>query len=95
MHEIITSHYTLIILAIINVITFLIYAVDKFLAIKQMRRISEKTLFLLALCFGSIGAVCAMFLTRHKIKKPRFYLVIVAIILLQAVTLYFAYTSFI
>ena len=54
---------------IINIITFLIYGVDKYLAYKEKNRISEKFLLTLALCFGIIGAVLGMKVFRHKTKK--------------------------
>ena len=62
---------------IINVITFLVYGIDKYLAYKEKRRVSEKLLLTLALCFGIIGALLGM-------KTS-----IILIIIIQIVTIYF------
>ena len=42
---------------IINIITFFVYGIDKYLAYKEKSRVSEKLLLTLALCFGIIGAL--------------------------------------
>ena len=47
-------------LAIINVITFIVYGIDKLKAKKSRWRISEATLLLLAVLGGSIGAWSGM-----------------------------------
>lgn len=60
-------------LIIINIITFVVYAVDKYKAINNHKRISELTLFLLGFIGGPLGAFLAMFLFRHKTRKLRFY----------------------
>jgi uncharacterized membrane protein YsdA (DUF1294 family) len=60
-------------LIIINVITFIVYAVDKFKAINKRNRISELTLYSLGFLGGFGGALLAMLLFRHKTKKVRFY----------------------
>ena len=60
-------------LIIINIITFIVYAVDKFKAINKKERISELSLFLLGFIGGPIGALMAMLLFRHKTKKIKFY----------------------
>ena len=46
---------------------------DKYFAIKNMNRISEKTLLTLAF-FGGIGIWCGMYMFRHKTRKARFYI---------------------
>ena len=60
-------------LLIINIITFIVYAVDKYKAINKHRRISELTLYCLGFIGGFLGALLAMLLFRHKTKKIRFY----------------------
>ena len=54
---------------IINISTFIIYGIDKYLAIKNLYRISEKILLLLSILGGSIGALISMYLFHHKTKK--------------------------
>ena len=67
----------------INVISFLVYGLDKWKARNEKYRISEKTLLLLAAIGGSIGAYAGMQIFRHKTQKAKFYLGVPAIILLQ------------
>ncbi len=67
----------------INVVTFLFYGMDKWKAKKGKRRISEKTLLTFAILGGSVGALIGMWFFRHKTRKPKFYLGVPAIILLQ------------
>ena len=50
----------------INLLTFLVYGLDKLLAIKGRRRIPETTLLTFAFLTGSIGAMLGMALFHHK-----------------------------
>lgn len=61
-------------LVIINVVTFIVFGLDKYLAIKKKWRISEKTLFLLSLIGGCYLEFLGMFVFRHKTKKTIFYI---------------------
>ena len=60
--------YIIIYLVIINLIAFILFGVDKKRARRQEWRISEKSLFLPALLFGSIGANLGMHVFHHKTK---------------------------
>ena len=60
---------------IINIVTFLIYGIDKYLAINNKYRISEKILLLLSITGGCIGALISMYLFHHKTKKVKFIIV--------------------
>ena len=62
-------------LIIINSITFIVYGVDKFLAIKHYYRISEKLLYLFSVFGGALGALLGMFFFKHKTLKLKFYLI--------------------
>lgn len=66
-----------------NIIVFCIYAADKYKAIKSKKRISEKTLIFIALPFGIPGAVTAMLLLRHKIRKRKFISAIFACVIIN------------
>lgn len=55
-----------------NIITFCVYGLDKRKAIHAKWRIPEPTLIILALVGGSVGALMAMSLFRHKTQKPLF-----------------------
>ncbi|MET3731301.1 DUF1294 domain-containing protein [Moheibacter stercoris] len=80
---------------ILNLITFIAFAWDKHKAKNNQRRISESTLLLLTLFGGTIGAILAMILFRHKTAKTSFLLKVAAIILFQILLiLYFFNTYF-
>jgi uncharacterized membrane protein YsdA (DUF1294 family) len=59
-------------LLLINIVTFLAFAIDKRRAVKRKWRIPEKTLLGLSLIGGSAGSLIAMYLFRHKIRKSAF-----------------------
>lgn len=73
----------------INAITFLIYAIDKAKARADAWRVRESTLVTLAVIGGSLGALLAMIICRHKIRVPKFKYGIPAILLVQAGLIYF------
>ena len=67
----------------INILTFFVYGSDKLLAKANAWRVRERTLLILALLGGSVGALLAMRIFRHKTKKPLFGLLFVVILLGQ------------
>lgn len=71
---------------VINLITFIMYGVDKRKAIKQKWRIPEKTLIGMAFLGGGIGAITGMSVFHHKTRKMKF-LVLVPIGLILHVAL--------
>ena len=73
----------------INVLTFLVYGVDKWKAKRDKWRIPEDTLIWLAVAGGSVGALLGMYLFRHKTKHWKFQIGIPVILLVQVVLLYF------
>lgn len=75
--------YLCLYLVVINAITLLAYGIDKIKAKKGAYRIPEKTLIVLAIIGGSIGAILGMVLFRHKIRKPRFAVGLPVILALQ------------
>ena len=72
----------------INIITFIIFGLDKYLAIKDKRRISEKTLLTLSFLGGCYLELIAMELFRQKNKKIKFYIVNLTLIVLYTLLLY-------
>ena len=70
-------------LALVNLIAFTVYGADKRRARKDRRRVPEKTLFLLAIIGGSLGAFLGMRLFRHKTRHWYFVWGIPAIMALQ------------
>ena len=76
-------------LVFINVLTFLLYGIDKWKARRGKWRIPEETLIWLAIVGGSIGARLGMYLFRHKTKHKKFTLGIPAIFLIQMGLFYY------
>lgn len=68
---------------VMNLLGIVLMAMDKQKAIRHQWRVSEKTLFLVALLGGSIGAWAGMYLFRHKTKKWYFRIGIPVILLVQ------------
>ncbi|MBQ0000778.1 MAG: DUF1294 domain-containing protein [Clostridiales bacterium] len=83
----------LIVYAGINLVVFAIYGVDKFKAVRHAWRIPEKTL-LIAAFFGVVGAMLGMLVFRHKIRKPKFYILVPLMAVLEAYGAYMLYTKF-
>ena len=71
-------------LAVINLLTFIVYGADKRRARKGKWRVPEKTLFLLPLLGGSIGALLGMRVFHHKTKHWYFVWGVPAILAAQA-----------
>lgn len=67
----------------INLVTFAVYGADKRRARRGVWRVPEKTLFLLPLLGGSVGALLGMRVFRHKTKHWYFVWGVPAILLAQ------------
>ena len=67
----------------INIVTLVVYGIDKYKAKNDMWRIPELTLMLLAAMGGSVGALGGMFLFRHKTKHLKFIVGVPLILVLQ------------
>lgn len=80
-------------LAVINLLTFTVYGADKRRARKGKWRVPEKTLFLLSLLGGSIGALLGMRVFHHKTKHWYFVWGIPAILLAQIALAVWIYTK--
>lgn len=80
---IISMIYVLYYLALINVIAFLVYGIDKLKSKKQWWRIPEATLLLLAAVGGSVGALLGMKVWHHKTLHKKFKYGVPAILCLQ------------
>lgn len=80
-------------LTVINLLTFIVYGADKRRAKKGKWRVPEKTLFLLPLLGGSIGALLGMRVFHHKTKHWYFVWGIPAILLAQIALAVWIYTK--
>ena len=76
-----------IILAVLNIVSFSLMAYDKRCARAGKWRVPEKTLFLSAACFGGLGGVLGMVLCRHKTRHWYFTLFFPMMLAVQAVVL--------
>lgn len=86
----------MVLFVLFNLITFLIFGYDKYLARTNRRRISERTLVTLAMMGGSVGAVFAQKIFRHKSRKHRnlfWIILVVQFVILEGLWFYSRTTS--
>lgn len=76
---------------IFNGVVFLFFGYDKWMAHGRGWRISERTLLLLALVGGSLGALVGMMFFRHKTRKASFQLPFIGILLVHIGIVVFVY----
>lgn len=69
----------------INLLGFILMALDKSFAIKHKRRIPEKNLIIAALAGGAAGIFLGMRFCRHKTRHLKFSLGVPVIIILQLI----------
>ena len=72
-------------LIVINVVTFLVYGIDKWKAKQGSWRISEATFLILAAIGGSIGALLGMKVWRHKTQHKKFKYGLPLILIIQII----------
>ncbi len=75
-------------LIFINIVTFLVYGIDKWKANQGSWRISEATLLMLAVIGGTIGALLGMQVWRHKTMHKKFKYGLPLILLAQIALIY-------
>lgn len=83
-----------IFLAVLNLISFGLMALDKHFAKTGRRRIPEKSLFLAAAVFGGLGGVLGMTICRHKTKHWYFRLFFPLMTAVQLSLLVWGYWTF-
>lgn len=84
----------LIYLAAVNLVTFVMYGIDKYKAKKAKWRIPEATLLLMAAIGGSIGAWVGMQMWHHKTLHKKFKYDVPLIFLLQIALTFYLYNNF-
>ena len=77
----------------VNIVTFLLYGIDKYKAKKGKWRISEATLLTMAAIGGSIGAWAGMRLWHHKTMHKKFKYGIPVIIMMQIALVTYLHTN--
>ena len=76
------------ILAVWNIVVFVLYGYDKRCAVKDRWRIPEKTLMAAAFLMGGVGAYLGMKVFHHKTRHKLFTIGVPLCILANAVMLY-------
>lgn len=77
----------LIYLIAINIITFIIFGLDKLFAILKKNRVSEKTLLFLSVIGGCFLELFGMYLFNHKTRKAKFHTVNIVFIIIYLLML--------
>lgn len=75
-------------LGVMSFAAFAAFGIDKRLAIRRARRISERALLLLCAVGGSAGGLVGMYLFHHKTRKRKFYLTVPLLLVLQIAVVY-------
>lgn len=88
LHNILTYYFLAI-----NLITFIVYGIDKYKAKKAKWRIPEATLLLMAAIGGSIGAWLGMKVWHHKTLHKKFKYGIPAILLQQIIAIIYLHIN--
>ena len=70
-------------IALINILTFFVYGLDKSAAVKQKQRIPNRVLLGLAAVGGSAGALAGMYTFRHKTQKKYYTITVPLLLILQ------------
>ncbi len=81
-------------LAAVNLLTFVLYGIDKRRSRRNRWRIPERRLLLLALVGGSIGALMAMVFFHHKTRHPQFKYGVPLILMLQLALVFALFPRF-
>ena len=72
-------------LIVINIVTFVVYGIDKLKAKQGSWRISEATLLIFAVIGGSIGALLGMKIWHHKTMHKKFKYGLPLILIIQII----------
>ncbi len=78
--------HILLALAVLNIVTFCLYGLDKYYARHDIWRVPEAVLLFLALIGGSPAAYIAQKFFRHKIHKFSFRIKFWLIVIVQCTT---------
>ena len=79
----------LIYLAVVNILTIIVFGVDKMNAKSNRQRVRIVTLLGLTFIGGSVGALIGMYGFHHKTKKAYFTVGVPLILLMQVVVLFY------
>lgn len=85
--------YLLGYLFIVNLISLIIYVIDKYAANRSENRIRESYLLFFGFIGGVIGSLIGMILFRHKTKKKKFWILNVLFMLMWCYIIYMFYRN--
>ena len=77
----------LAVIAVMNVVSFVLMGIDKRRARRGVWRISERALFLTTACFGGLGGVLGMRVFHHKTQHWYFKVFFPVLLVVQIVLL--------
>ena len=77
----------LVVIAVMNVVSFVLMGIDKRRARRGVWRISERALFLTTACFGGLGGVLGMRVFHHKTQHWYFKVFFPVLLFVQVVLL--------
>ena len=77
----------LVVIAVMNLVSFALMGIDKRRARRGVWRISEKALFLTTACFGRLGGVLGMRVFHHKTQHWYFKVFFPVLLVVQIVLL--------
>lgn len=86
-----TSALAYVLLAV-NVVGLGLMFIDKQCARHHLWRIPERTLWLVAYCFGATGCSAGMWIFRHKTRKQPFFWLLPLLAVLQIAAVVWLYT---
>ena len=69
---------------VLSAFTLLLFGWDKLMAKLGRRRIPEASLLFSCLAGGAVGGFVGMHLFHHKIRKPKFYVAVPLLVVLDA-----------
>ncbi|MFA6983987.1 MAG: DUF1294 domain-containing protein [Sedimentibacter sp.] len=84
--------YIMSYLLIINLISFVLFFIDKQKSKRDKWRIKESTLHFVSFLGGTLGSITAMILFHHKTKKPMFVMITIIALLTNILAVYFFIT---
>lgn len=77
------------IILIVNILSFVLFGIDKDRSKRGAWRIPESVLFLSAAFYGSIGTLAGMFLFHHKTKHLKFTIGVPLLFIIQVASIFF------
>ncbi len=77
----------------INIFTFLLLVIDKIYSLKERKRVPEISLHFFSIAGGIFGALIAMIIARHKIRKKLFLSIQGIIAIIWIISIYYVLTN--